>query len=215
MFKPCPIRERVAIVADSDAAGVADAPGVDVAVAESDATDAETIASADTDAASPTTSRDPSATSSRSGSVLLEGGRDVPLQVRWLEIEMDQRAVEETPGAESLEALIGRLPRDEEGRPTSVGSVGHVVGTCRPCAFLTSEQRPCQNGVRCLFCHFPHAPKRRVRLCRRKRLEMGAAVAAAVAAAGGGGIAPPPRYIPISWSLEAAARAAPLVDGLL
>jgi len=100
---------------------------------------------------------------------------------------------------EPIESVLARVPYDEAGRPTSLGSLGHALGECRPCAFLGSEQRPCQNGARCPFCHLPHPTKRRIRLCRRKRLEMRAAVAAAVAEAGSEGIHPPPRYLPISW----------------
>lgn len=105
---------------------------------------------------------------------------------------------------EPIESVLARIPYDEEGRPTSLGTLGHAVGHCRPCAFLGSEQRPCQNGARCPFCHLPHPTKRRIRVGRRKRLEMRAAVAAAVAEAGNDGIDPPPRYLPISWPTPAA-----------
>lgn len=101
---------------------------------------------------------------------------------------------------EPLEELLLRVPRDEEGNPTSLGSLRHGLGDCRPCAYFGSAQRPCLNGVRCQFCHLPHSPKRRIRLCRRKRLEMRAAVEAVVAGAGEEGVTAPPRFVPISWS---------------
>lgn len=103
---------------------------------------------------------------------------------------------------EPLEAVLARVPRDEDDRPTSLGSERHWLGDCRPCAYAATTQRPrsavCVNGVRCPFCHFPHAAKRRTRLCRRKRIEMRAVVQAAVAGAGKEGVAPPPRYVPIA-----------------
>lgn len=108
---------------------------------------------------------------------------------------------------EPIESVLARIPYDELGRPTSIGSLSHALGECRPCAFLGSEQRPCQNGARCPFCHLPHPAKRRIRLCRRKRLEMRASVAAAVAEAGSDGIRPPPRYLPISWPARIATAA--------
>jgi len=115
-------------------------------------------------------------------------------------VASDEEAVSE----EHLDVLLAQVPHDESGRPLSMGSLLHSTGDCRPCAFLASQQRPCANGIRCLFCHFPHAPKRRIRLCRRKRIEMRAAVDAAVSGAGEQGIAPPPRFLPIAWSVASA-----------
>ncbi|CAJ1393608.1 unnamed protein product [Effrenium voratum] len=106
------------------------------------------------------------------------------------------------PGEEAkpppLEAeILEEIPLDEEGQLTSIGSVLHGSGECRPCAFLGSERRPCSNGAACLFCHLPHDPRRKVRLGRRKRREMRSGAEAALAAANGD-IAPAPRYIPIA-----------------
>lgn len=124
------------------------------------------------------------------------------------EVEEDQEPEQEKVSEdEPIESVLARVPYDELGNPTSLGSLGHALGECRPCAFLGSEQRPCQNGARCPFCHLPHPAKRRIRLCRRKRLEMRASVAAAVAEAGSEGIRPPPRYLPISWPSPIAAEA--------
>jgi len=100
---------------------------------------------------------------------------------------------------EPLESVLARVPRDPEGQPTSIGSIRHALGDCRPCAYSGSSHRPCINSVRCLFCHLQHTPKRRIRLCRRKRLEMRAAVEAIVAGAGVDGLVRPPRYVPVSW----------------
>merc|ERR1740122_837233 len=115
--------------------------------------------------------------------------------------QQQQQRRQPAPGEddEPLESIIARVPRDEEGRPTSIGSLRHSLGDCRPCAYSGSVQRPCLNSVRCGFCHLPHSPKRRIRLCRRKRMEMRAAVEAAVAGAGAEGVTRPPRHVPISW----------------
>merc|ERR1711865_168368 len=47
----------------------------------------------------------------------------------------------------------------------SVGSIGHQVGNCKPCAFLWRDpkQPGCQNGPDCVFCHLcpPGEVKRR------------------------------------------------------
>merc|ERR1719215_1999369 len=111
----------------------------------------------------------------------------------------------EAAQAEPLESLLARVPRDKDGQPLSIGSLRHADGDCRPCAYFGNAQRPCLNGIRCTFCHFSHSPKRRVQLCRRKRIEMRTAVANAVAEAGPEGLAPPPKYVPIAWSGKAAA----------
>lgn len=113
---------------------------------------------------------------------------------------------EKVSDEECLESVLARVPYDDAGRPTSLGSWSHAFGECRPCAFLGDGRRPCVNGVRCPFCHFPHSTRRRIRLCRRKRLEMRAAVVAAVTEAGSDGISQPPRYVPVSWPCQDAAE---------
>jgi len=74
--------------------------------------------------------------------------------------------------SEGMESLIKRVPRDESGNATSVGSILHEEGTCKPCVFAHSERKECQNGVQCVFCHFAHPPKRRLRFCKKRRMEM-------------------------------------------
>lgn len=69
------------------------------------------------------------------------------------------------------EELIRRIPRDDKGQLLTIGSIGHEEGTCKPCVFAHSEKRKCENGIHCPFCHFVHAPKVRVRMCKRKRDE--------------------------------------------
>jgi len=73
---------------------------------------------------------------------------------------------------EGMESLLQRVPRDEEGELTSVGSILHARGTCKPCVFAHSERKACKSGASCTFCHFEHAPKRRLRVCKKKREEL-------------------------------------------
>lgn len=113
---------------------------------------------------------------------------------------------------ETLESVLSRVPRDEDGGPLSLGSLRHAFGDCRPCAYHASRHKPCVNGVRCSFCHLQHPPKRRSRLCRRKRLGMREIVASVIAGAGAQGVPPAPKYVPICWPVRAARDSGVLDD---
>lgn len=70
---------------------------------------------------------------------------------------------------DDIEKLRGRVPQDREGKPTSIGSLGHAAGSCKACIFVNSKSG-CSNGVSCGFCHFPHKRRRnKVRPCKGKR----------------------------------------------
>jgi len=71
---------------------------------------------------------------------------------------------------ENIETLLQRVPRNAKGEQLSIGSVGHEDGTCKPCVFAYSERKTCENGVRCLFCHFEHVQKKRQRLSKKNRV---------------------------------------------
>lgn len=73
---------------------------------------------------------------------------------------------------EGIDSLIQRVPRSNDGTLLTIGSIPHEEGACKPCVFAHSERKICQNGVQCTFCHFPHPPKRRLRFCKKKRLEI-------------------------------------------
>lgn len=74
-----------------------------------------------------------------------------------------------TEVGDDLEKLRARVPRDRDGNPTSIGSVGHAAGSCRACIFVNSKAG-CTNGPSCGFCHFPHKRRRnKVRPCKGKR----------------------------------------------
>lgn len=55
------------------------------------------------------------------------------------------------------EELRKQLPRDEDNAATSIGSLLHESGRCRPCRDLLVGTI-CFRGMRCGFCHFPHDP---------------------------------------------------------
>lgn len=75
-----------------------------------------------------------------------------------------------------IEALLAQVPLDDDGQPTSIGSIGHANGECKvPCTFV-QRARGCVNGINCSFCHFHHKVKRarqrhkgRPRPCKGKR----------------------------------------------
>lgn len=62
------------------------------------------------------------------------------------------------------------VPLDEDGNPTSEGSLKHFTGTCRPCAFKVTRSG-CDAGLSCRFCHFSHPEANRIRArpCKGKR----------------------------------------------
>lgn len=97
--------------------------------------------------------------------------------------------------AELIEhGLLGQMPKDENGRITSIGSIPHYndpVGTeCRPCLFWFKGQ--CGRAAQCLFCHFQHPGQKSKRMRasqktrqRRHRRKVAMAMAAAAAQAAG------------------------------
>jgi len=71
------------------------------------------------------------------------------------------------PPQESGLAACSAIPHDAQGRPTSIGSLGHAQGLCKPCVFAHHASKSCLNGIACSFCHFEHAPKQKRRLTNR------------------------------------------------
>mmetsp|Transcript_75991 Transcript_75991/g.146839 ORF Transcript_75991/g.146839 Transcript_75991/m.146839 type:complete len:285 (-) Transcript_75991:5-859(-) len=71
------------------------------------------------------------------------------------------------PGA----SIQSRVPLDSDGKPTSIGSIGHANGTCTVCIFANTPSG-CSNGVECGFCHLEHRrtrQKNKMRPCKGKR----------------------------------------------
>lgn len=52
-------------------------------------------------------------------------------------------------GDKKLRAL---LPRDQAGNATTIGSLLHASGKCKPCRYVIAGQ-PCPDRLRCCFCH--------------------------------------------------------------
>jgi len=68
--------------------------------------------------------------------------------------------------------LLTRVPFDERGHRTSIGSIGHYEETCHgPCCFVHLPSG-CRNGVYCEWCHFPHerdTKKKKSQPCKAQR----------------------------------------------
>eukprot|EP00931_Biecheleriopsis_adriatica_P046095 TRINITY_DN26451_c0_g1_i1.p1 TRINITY_DN26451_c0_g1~~TRINITY_DN26451_c0_g1_i1.p1 ORF type:complete len:290 (-),score=48.83 TRINITY_DN26451_c0_g1_i1:43-912(-) len=52
------------------------------------------------------------------------------------------------------EGVLSRIPRNDEGEITSVGSLLHGDGNCFPCVFWFRGE--CQKSLKCDYCHFRH-----------------------------------------------------------
>jgi len=72
-------------------------------------------------------------------------------------------------GVPNNESLVDWAPLDHRGIPTSIGSIAHAQGVCKPCLFAYHAAKVCKNGIACPFCHFEHAPKRRTKAYRKRR----------------------------------------------
>jgi len=73
--------------------------------------------------------------------------------------------------AQNLQQFLGQVPLDDNGNPTSIGSIGHATGNCTVCIFVHTMPG-CSNGIACSFCHFEHKRPRRknkMRPCKGKR----------------------------------------------
>eukprot|EP00403_Amphidinium_massartii_P039248 CAMPEP_0178438298 /NCGR_PEP_ID=MMETSP0689_2-20121128/35515_1 /TAXON_ID=160604 /ORGANISM="Amphidinium massartii, Strain CS-259" /LENGTH=180 /DNA_ID=CAMNT_0020060685 /DNA_START=149 /DNA_END=688 /DNA_ORIENTATION=- len=91
----------------------------------------------------------------------IPAAEEVPLP-KWVWMDMLVRQIDqEVGGAVPLailntmarSGLLQRVPRDENGALTSVGSSLHGTGRCIACAFWSSG-RVCLHSVACTFCHF-------------------------------------------------------------
>jgi len=86
-----------------------------------------------------------------------------------LEVYVDPEAEHKEPATDSEEE-----EEDDEdyslevsGPPPSIGSVQHVMGTCKRCNFFPKGR--CQNGDQCTFCHYPHDKRKASRQEKRER----------------------------------------------
>jgi hypothetical protein len=70
----------------------------------------------------------------------------------------------------SLVYNIDEVPLDEDGNPTSIGSVGHYEGQCQRACSFAFDKLGCRNGSSCNFCHFRHdESKRKSQPCKAQR----------------------------------------------
>lgn len=60
------------------------------------------------------------------------------------------------------EGTLDLVPLDEAGSYTSVGSIGHANGDCKPCAYWFKGV--CAHGVMCRRCHIVHSGQKSKRL---------------------------------------------------
>jgi len=58
--------------------------------------------------------------------------------------------------------LLAQVPRNQAGALTSVGSIGHENGTCRPCAYWFKGI--CARDIVCMHCHLTHEGQKSKRL---------------------------------------------------
>lgn len=108
--------------------------------------------------------------------------RQVPIEAQEALHKLTELVAEENLRREDLVTnevtaqLYPFIPYDDEGNVTSLGSILHAHGGCKPCAFWKRDR--CHKKDLCLFCHFEHdIPKpacsrksksRRMRLARHK-----------------------------------------------
>lgn len=90
-------------------------------------------------------------------------GRDTVRSEQQRPTQEVQRWAERQPGSVGLSesaSTLGQLAVGSPGVPT-VGSAGHDLGECKPCAFF--HTRGCQSGAQCLFCHLCDAGEKKLR----------------------------------------------------
>jgi hypothetical protein len=79
---------------------------------------------------------------------------------------------EDLENHEAVQILYPYIPLDEEGNVTSMGSILHFEGSCKPCAFIKKDR--CHKKDLCIYCHLAHdlaAPKTtRFRKSKKKRM---------------------------------------------
>jgi len=72
-------------------------------------------------------------------------------------VEEQKLKREDLMNNEIVEQLYPYIPVDDEGCATSLGSLLHAEGVCKPCAFLKKNR--CHKGELCVYCHFEHESK--------------------------------------------------------
>lgn len=83
--------------------------------------------------------------------------------------QFEDRSNDATPGAQGAnDATDDENAAGSTNFCWSTGSLGHEVGTCKPCHYI-SRKKSCANGADCTFCHLPHTKATKSRPCKSKR----------------------------------------------
>mmetsp|Transcript_11576 Transcript_11576/g.26938 ORF Transcript_11576/g.26938 Transcript_11576/m.26938 type:complete len:199 (-) Transcript_11576:122-718(-) len=113
------------------------------------------------------------------------GPHDEPARVNLEHFEPSSVAYQYHPGEMLLKSVASpfpdggaipyqapaTIPRIGSASVPSVGSLGHYLGTCKPCAFATTKG--CRDGNDCKFCHLCDSRERQRRK-KAKRALLGA-----------------------------------------
>jgi len=70
------------------------------------------------------------------------------------------------------QGLLSKIPRNDRGEISSIGSIGHATNECSPCIFWFKKS--CAKGLHCDYCHFQHKGQRnkRIRPSKKTRMQM-------------------------------------------
>mmetsp|Transcript_20561 Transcript_20561/g.36973 ORF Transcript_20561/g.36973 Transcript_20561/m.36973 type:complete len:189 (+) Transcript_20561:65-631(+) len=63
--------------------------------------------------------------------------------------------------------LLDKIPQHEDGCFSSVGSLEHATGDCKPCIFWFRGQ--CRKKLNCMHCHFAHPGQKKKQYKPNKR----------------------------------------------
>lgn len=70
------------------------------------------------------------------------------------------------------QGVLQLIPINDEGKVSSIGSIGHAAGECSPCLFWLKKS--CGKGIHCQYCHIRHKgqKKKRIRPSKQARMQM-------------------------------------------
>lgn len=98
---------------------------------------------------------------------------------RETQVPMHELAALEQQGA------LRQIPRDADGRLTSVGTIHHAAEACSPCLFWFKGA--CTKGLRCSYCHLKHQGQKNKRIRPSKAARQRMREEAGLSAQGGEG----------------------------
>jgi len=102
---------------------------------------------------------------------------DERLQRRRLQYQQYQSLLRTRFQGMNADEIASAVPLMPSGEPSSIGSVLHKSGVCRPCRNIALS-KTCADGVQCLYCHLRHQmPPQLVEAQRAARLEQDGSMA--------------------------------------